>query len=171
MRLEIKPDAQLSPDERDGLAHLSAEAFPPEENPPVWAKVDWHVLVWQEGVIASHVEIILREALVGGAPVRLGGIGGVSTLQAWRKHGFAEIALRSAQAFMRAPLAVDFGLLICGEPLLHYYGNLGWSLVANEMWISGQPQGRLRFDANIMVLPVCKLDWPTGEIDLCGEPW
>jgi GNAT superfamily N-acetyltransferase len=170
MNIELKAESQLTGPERLGLERLSAEAFPPDGTDTCWSKNDWHVLVWEGGEIVSHVEIVVRMARVGGIPVRLGGIGGVSTLKAWRKHGLAEAALKVASEHLRHPLAVDFGLLICGETLIHYYNKFGWRLTANKMWIE-QPKGRVLFDALIMILPVCKTEWPRGEIDLCGRPW
>ncbi len=170
MRIELKADDLLDEAERFGLKQLSDEAFPPDGKDTCWAKNDWHVMIWEENQIVSHVEIVDRLASVGGMPVRLGGIGGVSTLKAWRGRGLAETALRLAQAHLRQPLGVDFGLLICGEPLVHYYDKFGWKLTASQMWIE-QPKGRVLFDALIMTLPVCKMDWPPGEIDLCGRPW
>ena len=170
MIIELKAESQLSEPERLGLARLSAEAFPPDGTDMHWSKSDWHVLVWEGDEIVSHVEIVDRMAMAGGIPVRLGGIGGVSTLKAWRKHGLAEAALKVAGEHLRQPLAVDFGLLICGEALVHYYNKFGWKLTAKQMWIE-QPKGRVLFDALIMILPVCKTEWPRGEIDLCGRPW
>jgi len=170
MNIELKSDRVLSQSESLALERLSAEAFPPEEHDPQWARVDWHVLVWEGDEIVSHVEIVERTATVGGRPVRLGGIGGVATLKAFRRRGLAEAALKVAVDYMRQVLAVDFGLLICAETMLPYYGKFGWKLVARQMWI-GQPQGRVLYDALIMVLPLCSLDWPAGGIDLCGPPW
>jgi nodulation protein A len=172
MHIELKTDDQLIDTERAGLERLSAEAFPPDGTNIQWsAKSDWHVLVWEEAEIVSHVEILERTGLVGGKPIHLGGIGGVATFKAWRKHGLAAAALKVAQAYLKDPLAVDFGLLVCGENMVHYYRKFGWELVARQMWID-QPQGRIIFhDVPILVLPVCKSGWPAGEIDLCGRPW
>jgi GNAT superfamily N-acetyltransferase len=170
LHIELKADDQLNEVERADLKRLSDEAFPPDGTDTCWAKNDWHVLVWEETELVSHVEIVVRIASVGGTPVRLGGIGGVSTLKAWRRRGLAEAALRAAQAHLLQPLGVDFGFLICGEPLVHYYNKFGWKLTARQMWIE-QPKGRVLYNALIMVLPVCKTEWPQGEIDLCGRPW
>lgn len=170
MKIELKADDELSESERGGLERLYNEAFLPDGTDIKWSKNDWHVLVWEEAEIVSHVEIIERTARVDGKPVRLGGIGGVSTLKAWRKRGLAEAAMKLADEYLRQPLRVDFGLLICGDALIPYYRKFGWNLVAEQMWI-GQPKGRTLFKAHIMVLPVCKSEWPEGEIDLCGRPW
>ena len=169
MKIELKADNELTASERLGLEHLSAEAFPPDGTDTAWAQNDWHVLVWEGDEIVSHVEIVERTALVGGAPMRLGGIGGVSTLKAWRKRGLAETAMKVAMGHLHQPMAVDFGLLICGDALIPYYGKFGWNLIAEQMWID-QPKGRVLFKAHVMVLPVRKTEWPQGEIDLCGRP-
>ncbi len=76
----------------------------------------------------------------------------------------------AAHAYMRDPMQVDFGLLICDDEKVHYYAKLGWELVSEEIWID-QPQGRISFKAHTMVLPVWKTKWPAGEIDLRGRPW
>lgn len=170
MKIELKAERQLTESERLGLARLSAEAFPPDGDDTQWAQSDWHVLVWEGDEIVSHVEIVERTARVSGQPVRLGGIGGVSTLKAWRKRGLAEAALKTAVDTLREPLAVDFGLLVCGEVMIPYYSKFGWKLIGRPMWID-QPKGRVLYQSPIMVLPVCKDEWPDGEIDLCGRPW
>jgi len=169
MQIELKSNQQLSEPQRTSLERLYAEAFPPDAIK--WARTDLHVLVREDQEILSNVEIFDRHALVGGQPVHLGGIGGVATLKAWRRRGLAEAALKVAQAYLRDPLAVDFGLLVCGETMVHYYEKFGWKLVAKQMWIE-QPQGRVLYhDAPAMILPVGRSDWPEGEIDLCGLPW
>lgn len=169
MDILLKSNSQFSEPERTSLERLYAEAFPPNEI--AWAKTDLHVLVVEAEEVISNVEIFERQVTVGGKPVHLGGIGGVATLKAWRRRGLAEAAIKAAQAYLRDPLAVDFGLLICGETMIPYYARFGWKLIARQMWIE-QPQGRVLYhDAPTMILPVCQTDWPVGEIDLCGLPW
>jgi predicted GNAT family N-acyltransferase len=170
VKIELKAESRLTESERLALGRLSAEAFPPDGDDTQWAESGWHVLVWQETEIVSQVEIVERTATVGGQSVRLGGIGGVSTRLAWRKRGLAEAALNVAVDYLREPLRVDFGLLVCGEKMIPYYAKFGWKLIGRPMWID-QPKGRVLYKAPIMILPVCKTDWPDGEIDLCGRPW
>jgi len=170
MEIEIKTDSRLDPQVRVRLDQLIAEAFPPDDLKVEWAKSDWHVLVWEGDELTSHVEIVERIATVGGQPVRLGGIGGLATRPQWRRRGLAEAAMKAAQSFLRDRLAVDFGLLICDEKMTHYYGKIGWKLVSRSLLI-GQKKGKVTFPAPTMILPVCKDQWPEGEIDLCGPPW
>ena len=170
MNIDIKSESQLTQPERLLVEQLSAEVFPPEGTALKWSKVDWHVLLWEGVELASHIEIIERTATVDGQPVRLGGIGGVATRVNWRRRGLAEAALKTAQAFLREKLAVEFGLLVCGEIMIPYYAKFGWKLLERTMLID-QPQGKVTYTDPIMILPVCKEEWPKGEIDLCGLPW
>lgn len=170
MRIELKAKNQLTDQDRLGLDRLSAEAFPLDGDNTQWAVSDWHVLVWEDDKIVSHVEIVERTATVGSCPICLGGIGGVATLKNWRKHGLAEVALKVAVNYLHQPLAVDFGLLVCSERMIPYYSKFGWRLISRPMWID-QPQGRVLYTAPIMILPVGKDKWPDGDIDLCGQPW
>jgi aminoglycoside 2'-N-acetyltransferase I len=171
MRFEIKASRQLSPDERILQSRLSAEAFPPDGDTTQWAEdSDWFVLVWEGQELVSNVGILERTITVGGQPVRVGGIGGVATGLAWRGRGFAGQAMKASAIFMHDTLAVEFGLLVCDTHMVPYYGKLGWQLVNCHTWME-QPQGKEPFTDPVMVLPVCKQDWPEGEIDLCGLPW
>jgi aminoglycoside 2'-N-acetyltransferase I len=170
MKIVIKRDNEVSASERPQLDSLFSEAFQPDEHITQWAGDDWTVLVWENDELVSHVGIVARMATVDGQPVHLGGIGGVATRMDWRRQGLAEAALKVAQTFMHDRLAVDFGLLVCGEVMIPYYAKFGWKLLDRPMLID-QPGGKVTYSEPIMILPVCKSDWPEGEIDLCGPPW
>ena len=170
MEIHIKPSAQLSPSEKQQLDELFAISFPPDDIDYEWAEVDWYVLVREGERLVSSVEIFERCAAVGGLSVNLGGIGGVATHPGWRRRGYAEAGLKVAESFLRRRLAVDYGLLICSERLVPYYGRLGWQVVQGPMQIE-QSGGPVTYSAPIMILPVCKREWPGGPIDLHGKPW
>jgi hypothetical protein len=78
--------------------------------------------------------------------------------------------MRLAQNYLRDPLGVEFGLLVCSEKMTLYYGKLGWLRVTAPTWIE-QSKGRVILPGPFMILPVCSLEWPEGEIDLKGKPW
>jgi len=170
MEIEIKPAAQLNPQEREALAALYAAAFQPGARDFVWAASDWHVLVREMARLVSNVEIVERTAAVDGQPVRLGGISGVATMPECRRRGYAEAGMQVAQSFLRRKLGVDFGLLICADGLVPYYGRLGWRVVPGPL-VFEQPAGPVTSRDTIMVLPVAKSEWPRGTLDLCGRPW
>jgi hypothetical protein len=79
-------------------------------------------------------------------------------------------ALKIAMDFLRDPLAVDFGLMIATDKMIPKYEKNGWQVVAHSM-LMDQPGGRMALSYPVMILPVCKQEWPDGVIDLRGLPW
>jgi aminoglycoside 2'-N-acetyltransferase I len=170
MRVVIKPTALLGAREKARLDCLITSTLYAYTFGIKWADADWKVMVWEDEDLVSNVDIVERKALVGGTPVKLGGIGGVATKDEWRKRGIARYALREAQAFLHEPLGAEFGLLTCIEKMVPFYTRLGWNQVAASMLVE-QPAGKISFPHPVMILPVWKETWPEGEIDLCGLPW
>jgi len=170
VRVEIKRSGEMTPSEQEQVDRLIGQVFGAEVVGYAWADVDWHVLVWIEGQLASHVEIIERTGTVDGQPVRLGGIGGVASAAEWRGRGLATLAMEKAAKFMCDGLAVGFGLLICGQEMIPFYHRLGWQVVEGPL-VFDQLEGKVTFDDVVMVLPCTGQEWPAGMIDLCGLPW
>jgi predicted acetyltransferase len=170
MRIEVKSASELSTFEKarqDCVVTSSLYAF---LNGTKWATADWTVMVWEDEDLVSNVHIVERTVRVGDQPVRLGGIGNVATKVEWRKRGYARSALKTAQNFLHDPLKVDFGMMIATDQMVPRYEKLGWTVAAKSMWID-QPDGRTTLNFPVMILPVCRPEWPEGEIDVCGLPW
>jgi predicted acetyltransferase len=170
MRIEIKSAEQWSTFEKarqDCVVTSSLYAFLTGTK---WAGPDWAVMVWEDDDMVSNIHIVERTAKVGTTPVKLGGIGNIATKVEWRRRGFASAAMQVAQDFLRDPLQVDFGLMIATREMVSRYQKIGWRVVAHSLTID-QPDGKAKLDYGVMVLPVCRQDWPEGEIDLCGLPW
>jgi len=170
LRVEIKQSGDMVPSEQEYLDRWTHQVFGAEAGSYTWADVDWHVLVWIEAELVSHVEIIQRTGMVGGRPVRLGGIGGVASTPKWRGRGLATLAMEKAAELMCGDLDVEFGLLICGQEMMPFYRRLGWKVVEGPL-VFDQPAGKVTFEDIVMVLPCTELEWPAGTIDLCGLPW
>ena len=170
MDIEIRARHTLSPDELGWLADMDRQVFGTSGDGYTWSATDWHVLVRMDGQWVSQVGIVERTGAVNGQPVKLGGIGGVGTLLAWRKRGLAEAAMRQAAEFMRDQLRVEFGLLICDHKMVPYYRRLGWQVVEGPLQFD-QPKGQVTFTEPVMILPCNTRDWLPGVIDLCGLPW
>jgi predicted acetyltransferase len=170
MRIEVKSAKELSTFEKarqDCVVTSSLYSF---LNGTKWAPADWTVMVWEDEDLVTNVHIVERTIKVGEQAVRLGGIGNVATKVEWRKRGYARSALATAQNFLRDPLNVDFGMMIATEPMVPRYEKLGWRVAARSMLVD-QPDGKTSLGYPVMILPVCRQDWPEGEIDLCGLPW
>jgi predicted acetyltransferase len=170
MRIEIKSAEQWSTFEKARQDCVVTSSLYAYLTGTKWAPPDWAVMVWEDEDMVSNVHIVVRTVKVGKESVKLGGIGNIATKVEWRQRGYASAALKVAQDFLLEPLQVDFGLMISTEEMAPHYAKAGWSKVANSLTID-QPDGKAKLNYPVMVMPVCKLDWPEGEIDLCGRPW
>jgi len=169
-QFEICSAKDLPEAERELIAAWLDDVFYDPDDYQAWSEPDWHVLVRTDGQIVTNIDIVERTGTVGGQPVRLGGVGGVTTRRAWRGHGLASAALRKAAAFMRDELGVEFGLLICDDERIPFYRRLGWQVVEGPLTFD-QPEGKVIFPDVTMVLQCSEREWPRGAIDLCGFPW
>jgi GNAT superfamily N-acetyltransferase len=171
--IDILTRAELVDEERGHIDGWIDRIFQPGRDMIRWSPRNWHVILRVDGELASHLDLVKRTGMAGGQPVIFGGVGDVMTLPTYRGRGYAEQAMRAAQDFMRHPLEADFGLLVCGEALVDWYGKLGWQVMPDKLWFD-QPWGKASMPpipGVTMILPVRRGDFPPGEIDLCGLPW
>lgn len=170
MEIEIRPTDGLTVAEQEHIDNWLRRVFGADADDYEWSDVDWHVLVWVDGRLVSHVGIVQRTGMVDAKRVRLGGIGGVATLSEWRGQGLATAAMKKVTAFICDELDVEFGLLICNEDVVPFYQRLGWEVVEGPLMFD-QPSGKVTFEDVAMVLSCKGREWPEGAIDLCGLPW
>jgi hypothetical protein len=174
MSLDIiaKRDADLTAAERELVSAWGADAFGDQTWTAryTWAPAEWRVFLTDGGEPVSHLTIVVRQASVGGAPVRLGGIGSVMTPSPLLRRSYATELLRQAEALMFGELDVELGLLFCLPGLLPFYGSRGWIAVRSPVWIE-QPAGRVQWPRSAMVLPRSGAEWRDGEVDVGGLPW
>lgn len=177
--LDLRRRADLTPAERDGLRALSAAVYPPEAiaawpgRALTWAQPEWAVLLKDaDGQLLSHAGALLRAGSLDGAPVTIGGIGGVLTHPDARRRGLAARAMGRALDHFREAGA-DFALLVCEPRLIPTYERLGWSRHAGDVYSrQGQTDTALPFTFNLVMTCALGLS-PPGEaaIDLQGPPW
>lgn len=173
-----KPLESWNEEERAALRALSDAVYPEREsaNWPgrflEWAPAEWGVAVRNDrGELVSYAGLLVRRGRHEGHPVEMGGVGGVKTHPLHRGAGHASAAMREAQRFFIEQSTVDFGLLVCDDSLIPYYGRLGWEPFHGEMFTE-QPEGKVKFTFNrVMVLPVSGAAPGKGVIDLNGPPW
>ena len=172
LQLEIKATDALTAEEHAYIASWMRQVWGSTDAANYkWSESDWHIVGRIDGKPVTHVEIVERIGTVNGQPVKLGGIGGVTTLPEWRRCGFASTALQRAATFMREELRVEFGLLICEREMVPLYRRLWWE-IADAPLVFEQSSGKTSFpEAVAMVLPCSGKEFPRGVIDLCGLPW
>lgn len=137
-----------------------------------WAHADLRVLIeTDDGELACHAGIHFRTVTWNGQKVHIGGIGGVATHPAYRRRGYASIALNAAAQTMRHHDAAQFALLFCEPHNFEFYQSRGWQPFAGAIYAE-QPEGRIRFEAMTPFVFDLKRRAPTlGTIDMCGMPW
>ena len=167
----VKAAAELSPEESAQSSETGRLAFAGEPSEDLgWVRSEWLVLGKLDGRVVSQAGILKREILVGGQPVTVGGVGGVSTHPEFQQRGFAEQVMRRAEVFMRDTLHAQFGLLVCAPKRVPYYSKFGWQEMTAPMYFDFSGEKR-RFLERVMVLPLDGSPWPQGDVDLQGGPW
>jgi aminoglycoside 2'-N-acetyltransferase I len=161
---------------------LAAEAVFDEVWPPqVLEKLPWGRIVFahadlrvfvreQSGEVACHVGIFRREVIWNGRKMRAGGIGGVATREAFRRRGYASIALEAAVQTLKDEGSIDFALLFCEPHHAPFYQGRGWQPFDGEIYAE-QPEGRVRFEAIAPYVYDLRRTPRRGTIDLGGLPW
>jgi GNAT superfamily N-acetyltransferase len=168
----------LSEADREALRALSEAVYPPGQSTSwpgrqiEWSAAEWCVRVHDDaGRLVSYVGVVLRDALLDGRPVRVGGIGGVKTHPAARRRGLAGIGMRRAIELFHGEPGVDFALLVCGPHLLDYYGRLGWRVFDGRLLVR-QRGATAEFTFNrVMTYGVRSAAPVGGTVDLLGPPW
>ena len=81
-----------------------------------------------DGVVASTVEVLYRDLIIGGVPIRTGGIAGVATRWEYRHRGLATRLMREAIRRIRSR-GISSATLFTGTnlPAIRIYTRLGYS--------------------------------------------
>jgi aminoglycoside 2'-N-acetyltransferase I len=137
----------------------------------VFARADLRVLVRADtGEVVCHVGIFRRAVTWNGRKMRAGGIGGVATREAFRRRGYASIALDAAVQTLKDEGSIDFALLFCEPHHAPFYQARGWKPFEGEIFAE-QASGRARFTAIAPYVHDLRRAPRHGSIDLCGLPW
>jgi len=131
MRIEMMSAADVPPAMRGALRALSAAVYPPEVVATLpgrdlaWARQQQSILVWEDGRLVAHVGLVVREVVLDGQGMRIGGIGGVMTHPAAQRQGYASAMLRRAADCFASDPAIAFALLCCPPQRVSFYGSAG----------------------------------------------
>ncbi len=171
-------ERHLSDDHRQAILELQQLSFPQTEEFKTqrW----WHTPLdgselWigceADSELIGSVLLLFREVTTAAGPLTLGGIGNVCSHPDHRGAGAARKCMAAAGAVIAEQC--DFGLLECGDPVVDFYGAMGWQEIDNEV-IWQFPDGKPgKTESHVMVLAGRKaLDaWPVGTVDLNGPNW
>jgi aminoglycoside 2'-N-acetyltransferase I len=135
-----------------------------------WAEPDFYLILNLEEQLAGRLAILDRQVSVGGAMVRVGGIGGVATKPGFRHRGVASAMLARAAEFIKSDLRVEFGLLLCRHGVSPVYAKMGWAIVPGPTTFA-RAGVTARYPNDTMILPLAQKSWPSGPINMLGLPW
>ena len=99
----------------------------------------------------SHAGVLQHHGRANGRQALIGGIGGVVTVPAAQRRGYAGQLLRHAAAFLRDEWKVDFALLFCIDQRVRFYQRLEWAEVPGEVLID-QRHGKVPCPFHVMTL-------------------
>ena len=169
MTREIRQSDALTEAEKEKLYGWGDDIFGADDLNLRWRPKDLHFLMDVDGEAVSHVGVLKHEVGVAGKLLAVGGVGGVVTIPAFQRKGYArELMLRAAE-FLKE-WQVDAGLLFCLQRRVPYYESQGWQVLKYPVTIE-QPAGEIVSPLEVMVLSFGKGVWPDGEVQLNSFPW
>lgn len=137
----------------------------------------YRVLAWVESAWVGILEITERNIEVGETPVRVGGIGGVMTVPAYRGMGVGVALMQTARHFICQHLRADFAMLFCKSDVRAFYSGLGWQPIDGRTLHYQQRNGAfsappVQIEHAPMILAcAANQPFPTGDINLKGKHW
>lgn len=165
---ELSPQELLEMNEVDHLAFYEEDGDDPWWQE--WAAPEMRFLGKEADLVVSTVGLIRREIQVGGKICRIGGIGGVATLPAKQRMGFAGQLMEACTAYIRNDPWYDYGMLFCDPKRIAYYAKSGYALIGNRIFVHRDGE-RVLFVDTCMALSLRGLEFPAGDVDCQGLPW
>ena len=169
MTREIRQADILTEAEKKKLFGWGDDIFGADDLNLRWRPKDVHFLMEVDGETVSHVGVLKHEVSVVGELVTVGGVGGVVTIPAFQRNGYARELTLHAAGFFRE-WQVDAGLLFCLRRRVPYYESQGWQVLKQPVTMV-QPSGEIVSPLEVMILPFGKSSWPDGEVRLNSFPW
>ncbi len=134
-----------------------------------WATPDWTIIQYENDLIATFYNIVIREIIIDGETFRISGINNVITPKEFRGKGYASNILRETEHLIFDDLSCKMGVLLCADDLIPFYERLNWYRVYCPVYFR-QSTGQKIWAANTMLLTINKKSHP-AIIDLNGVPW
>lgn len=171
IHIESFPYASVQHDVRRTLDRHAREAFADVDlvRSTQWSQPDWTYIARCGHAIVGHYNLVEREILLDGQPVRAVGLNNLVAAPGERGRGHGRRLLEQTQELWSSKHSAEVGLLLCSNELVRYYADLGWYRSAAEVEYD-QPTGRCRWRANCMLYAPNESHEP-ARIDLRGLPW
>jgi GNAT superfamily N-acetyltransferase len=168
MTKDIRQLGSLTETEQKQLLGWGEDIFGAAKFKLRWRHKDVNFVLTIDGEMLSRVGVVKHAVTVADQEITVGGVGGVVTVPAAQRHGYASELMHYTARFF-ANWGVDAGLLFCLPHRIAFYESLGWQLVRFPVVVQ-QPDGDIESPLEVMVLPI-KAAWPEGPIQLNSLPW
>ena len=172
LRLQLSSIAALSGDDRQRIAQLMQAVYPEQHSGSTreWATGEFCIRGWNSrGELVSYLRICRATAHLDGAPIQLGGIGGVKTHPDHRGSGYASACI--AAAMKKLADIADFGLLVCRDELVGFYEERGWRLFPGQFIVRQFGEREVFTFNQVMVCDLASEAAVGGVLELAGPPW
>ena len=172
-QLDIRVVEQLSPEETRQLFGWGENIFDTAHLTLTYRAKDSRdrrLVLYEAQVPVSHAGVLQHHGRANGRQALIGGIGGVVTVPAAQRRGYAGQLLRHAAAFLRDEWKVDFALLFCIDQRVRFYQRLEWAEVPGEVLID-QPHGKVPCPFHVMTLAFKPEFSRIEALDLGSPSW
>lgn len=143
----------------------------------IGATLTWREKTWNVGVrdddcrLVAAAGIVPAEVKVGqGPPFEVAGLGGLIVTRSMRGRGLARLLFQRLLE-SAGELKVQRAMLFCRPELMALYGKFGFLAIDAPVW-ADQPGRRIEMPLPAMWAALSSdADWPSGRIELLGEPF
>lgn len=124
-----------------------------------------------DGRLVAAAGVVLAEVKIGQElPFDVAGLGGLIVTRNARGRGLARMLCQSLIE-LASKLEVRRALLFCIPKLMPFYSELGFVAIDAPVWAE-QPGGRIEMPLPAMWKALSSgADWPSGRVELLGEPF
>jgi GNAT superfamily N-acetyltransferase len=175
----VVPEAELTLGDRAALRAFLVAAYAPD-HADVFSRHDFwggpptaRVIARDRGgALLAHLGFSVRTIGVGGAEVRVAGVGAVATHPGWRGRGLGRLIFDRLAAHLSAAGAAEFVFLECRDAVVPFYAACGFGHDVRTVTAVDPHSGAIGVSmSNVMVRPLGRAAFPPGDLDLRGERW
>jgi predicted GNAT family N-acyltransferase len=144
---------------------------------PVGANLRWREKTRNVGVreddgrLVAAAGAVLAEVIVGQEPpFAVAGLGGLIVTRRARGRGLVRLLFKRLLE-LAEELEAQRAMLFCRPELMALYGEFGFVAIDAPVW-ADQPDGRIEMPLPAMWRALGgETDWPSGPVELLGEPF
>lgn len=135
-----------------------------------WREFLTGFLLTVDGQPTSYFRALSQVCCVNGAPVLVGGLGGLVTLPSAQRRGYGSRLVKAALTALRDHWHVEAALAFCLDPLLAFYRRLGALVIPCPVIVESETGPRAA-PFHALWWPFRNDLWPVTTFDLRSPLW